>query len=175
MKNIEQEATYTVQQVAEMLKTNPETVRRWIRSKKLNASQVSRKDGNVISEDELQKFLKTSPKYIGVLAQSISTISPLLGVATFAGTLAAGAIVGYKSAKDKEYSISSKDLKKYLENNISNLENAIIAKEKEIEKAKSEIEEYSFQIKQQRAVLSNDVLIQETINLLKNTMTKGDK
>ncbi len=46
---------------------------------------------------------------------------------------------------------------------------------KKIKKAKSEIEEYSFQIKQQRAVLSNDILIQETINLLKDTMTKGDK
>ena len=42
--------TYSVKQIAEMLGTNPETVRRWIRGDKMKAVQVSRKGGNVITE-----------------------------------------------------------------------------------------------------------------------------
>ena len=55
--------TYTVRQISEMLNTNPETVRRWIRDKKLNAEQSFRKDGNIITEEALQRFLKSTPKY----------------------------------------------------------------------------------------------------------------
>ena len=40
--------TYNVQQISEALDVNPETVRRWIRSRKLKASQESKKEGNVI-------------------------------------------------------------------------------------------------------------------------------
>ena len=35
--------TYSVKEIADMLNTNPETVRRWIRSGKLEAIQESRK------------------------------------------------------------------------------------------------------------------------------------
>ena len=42
-------ASYTVKQIADMLNTNEETVRRWIRSGKLDATWVSKKSGNVIS------------------------------------------------------------------------------------------------------------------------------
>lgn len=34
---------YNVKQISEMLDTNPETVRRWIRSGKLEAEQTSKK------------------------------------------------------------------------------------------------------------------------------------
>lgn len=43
--------TYSIKQITDLLGTNPETVRRWIRSGKLNTVQESRKDGNAISED----------------------------------------------------------------------------------------------------------------------------
>ncbi|WP_405593842.1 helix-turn-helix domain-containing protein [Sellimonas catena] len=49
--------TYSVKDIADMLQTNPETVRRWIRAGKLKADQTSRKDGNVVREDELYKYL----------------------------------------------------------------------------------------------------------------------
>lgn len=74
--------TYTVKQIAEMLDTNPETVRRWIRDKKLNAVQSSRKDGNIITEEELQHFLKKSPKYalrIGAGA-AVGMLAPGIGI-----------------------------------------------------------------------------------------------
>ena len=42
--------TYNVKQIAEMLNTQPETVRRWIRSGKLYAEKASRKDDHVVTE-----------------------------------------------------------------------------------------------------------------------------
>lgn len=57
--------TYNVKEIAEMLKTNPETVRRWIRLGKLESVQLSRKSGNVVTEQSLHKFLKSTPKYTG--------------------------------------------------------------------------------------------------------------
>ena len=58
--------TYSVKEIADMLNTNPETVRRWIRSGKLEAIQESRKGGNVVTKSMLDAFLKTSPKYAGI-------------------------------------------------------------------------------------------------------------
>jgi len=55
---------YTVKEIAELLKVNPETVRRWIRTNKLKSEQPSRKEGNVIFEKELDIFLKNNPKYL---------------------------------------------------------------------------------------------------------------
>ena len=62
--------TYTVKEIAELLGTNPETVRRWIRDGKLQAVSNSKKKGEnkVILEGALNAFLKTSPKYAATLA-----------------------------------------------------------------------------------------------------------
>lgn len=57
--------TYSVKEIADMLNTNPETVRRWIRSGKLEAIQESRKGGNVVTKSMLDAFLKTY-KYAGI-------------------------------------------------------------------------------------------------------------
>lgn len=82
---------YSVKEIADLLGTNPETVRRWIRDKKLTASQGSRKEGNTVSEAELQKFLKTNAKYGGIAASSIA-MSPIVGLGGAA--IALGGIVG---------------------------------------------------------------------------------
>lgn len=55
--------SYTVKQISNLLNVDPETVRRWIRRGDLNATQRSKKDGNVISEDQLNEFLISRPKY----------------------------------------------------------------------------------------------------------------
>ncbi|MBR1435985.1 MAG: helix-turn-helix domain-containing protein, partial [Bacteroidales bacterium] len=47
--------TFSVKQIAEMLGTNPETVRRWIRENKMSAIQTSRKNGNIVTESELER------------------------------------------------------------------------------------------------------------------------
>ena len=49
---------FNVKQISDMLETNPETVRRWIRDGKLVAEQSSRKSGTVVSEESLLLFLK---------------------------------------------------------------------------------------------------------------------
>lgn len=54
-------ANYSVKQIAEMLDTNPETVRRWIRAGRLESSQASKKEGNVVSEEALKTFLERTP------------------------------------------------------------------------------------------------------------------
>ena len=75
--------TYNVKEIADMLNTNPETVRRWIRSGKLEAIQESRKRGNVVTKSMLDAFLKTSPKYTGI-ATGLFTSSVRLTTATAA-------------------------------------------------------------------------------------------
>ena len=52
---------YNVREIAEMLNTNPETVRRWIRSGKLEAVRESRKEGNIVTK-EMLKIATSSPK-----------------------------------------------------------------------------------------------------------------
>lgn len=118
---------YSVSQVANMLNTNPETIRRWIRDKKLNAKEnlVARKKGHLISEEDLKKFLSENPKYrdkkdiqqlaklggvMGAVSGGVvaSTSLALLGgglatmaapLAITAGTLATGAFLGYSALK----------------------------------------------------------------------------
>ena len=63
--------TYTVKEVAKMMNTSEETVRRWIRSGKLKASMDSRKEGSVITEAMLKEFVKTTPKYATAFAAPV--------------------------------------------------------------------------------------------------------
>ena len=52
--------TYSVKEIADMLNTNPETVRRWIRSGKLEAIQESRKGGNVVTKSMFARYYHDS-------------------------------------------------------------------------------------------------------------------
>ena len=54
--------TYTVKEVAKMMNTSEETVRRWIRSGKLKANMDSRKKGSVITDAMLREFTRNTPK-----------------------------------------------------------------------------------------------------------------
>ena len=54
---------YTVKEVAKMMNTSEETVRRWIRSGKLKANMDSRKKGSVITDAMLREFTRNTPKY----------------------------------------------------------------------------------------------------------------
>ena len=81
--------TYSVKQIADILNTKPETVRRWIRSGKLKAKQSSTKDGNVITEGDLNNFLKSSPKYAGFVAGAIGSIADPIAAIPFTGGIVA--------------------------------------------------------------------------------------
>ncbi|MCI6857839.1 MAG: helix-turn-helix domain-containing protein, partial [Eubacterium sp.] len=60
--------SYNVKEVAKMLNTSEETVRRWIRAGKLQATMKSRKEGRIITEAMLKEFVKATPKYAAALA-----------------------------------------------------------------------------------------------------------
>ena len=60
--------TYTVKEVAKMMNTSEETVRRWIRSGKLKANMDSRKKGSVITDAMLREFTRNTPKYAAALS-----------------------------------------------------------------------------------------------------------
>lgn len=169
--------TYTVQQIADMLGTSPETVRRWVRKKKFGqVQQTSRKDGNVISEEQLMRFLESAPKYVGRLAGGLATLSPFLGVATIAGTVAAGAIIGYNSANNKDPIITSSGLQQYLNKNIKDMMKLVETKELLILNTNKEIEELKFKIKQYESILDNEQILNETAKQLTETISKkGDK
>lgn len=76
---------YTVKDIAEMLDTSTETVRRWIRSGKLPAEQESRKEGNLVTKEKMEEFLKNNPKYEKKMAAlsgavAVGMLNPALGV-----------------------------------------------------------------------------------------------
>ena len=64
--------SYTVKQVSDLLKTNEETVRRWIRSGKLTTTFTSKKGGHIITGEALNLFVKETPKYAPILAASLA-------------------------------------------------------------------------------------------------------
>ena len=66
--------TYTVKEVAKMMNTSEETVRRWIRSGKLKANMDSRKKGSVITDAMLREFTRNTPKYAAALENPIGGI-----------------------------------------------------------------------------------------------------
>ena len=89
--------TYNVAEVAKMLSVDPETVRRWIRTKKLIAqTPSSRREGNIITEEALRNFLEDNhhAKY----AKSAAKALALSSAVPIGGALAATAIEGAVAA-----------------------------------------------------------------------------
>lgn len=146
--------TYSVLQISEMLKTNPETVRRWIREGKLEATKKSKKTGNVITEGALKDFLKNSPKYKGIVAGTIvgtgilgGLIAPGVTLAA-AGTMYIADLLGEASKKNKASVLYDKDtftelVKKKINTNkeaIDNKQDTIRQLQKEIRELKKNTE-----------------------------------
>lgn len=156
---------YSVKQLAEMLSTNPETVRRWIRDGKLQAIQISRKDGNQVSEDALKKFLETSPKYLSKIGAA-TVVSPALGIATLAGGLVATALISYYSTqKQTAIRIKADDFKVFLAANQEKVKETISRKEALIRQTENEIVELQRQFEQYQYLLEHDDLVEKTIQL----------
>ncbi len=159
--------TYSVKQIAEMLGTNPETVRRWIRDKKLNAVQVSRKDGNIVTEAELERFVKATPKYFSKLTTGLglAAASPVLGIGAIAGGIVASALLGYFEGKSSvDVRVRPDDFKDYLQKNINKLKETVLQKQALIHQTEAEINEISKQIKQYTYLLENEDLLIGTLD-----------
>ena len=107
--------TYTVKEVAKMMNTSEETVRRWIRSGKLKANMNSRKKGSVITDAMLREFTKNTPKYAAALT------TPIGGIVA-ASTLLLGTLVAKNVEKGeaiKNSTIDSEEIKKILKENLA--------------------------------------------------------
>lgn len=141
--------TYSVKQIAELLDTNPETVRRWIRNGKLQAIQESRKDGNSVSEDELEKFLKKAPKYAAIAGRSLIAVAPVVGIPIALGGLLGELVSDYmeNDAKIKNARVSPAEIVKHLKKNISSHTETIKRKRYAISQLETEIAAEEQQIK----------------------------
>lgn len=144
--------TYSVKEVAELLNTNPETVRRWIRNGKLKSNIDSRKGGNVISQQMLDNFLKNSPKYAGIAAASL--LIPPIGMMT--ATVLGSAIVNQqmKGNKATNATINSSDVIKILKSDIQSREDSIQRKQDTIDHLLLEIQEETQRIEEAKQLLS---------------------
>ena len=142
--------TYTVKEIADMLKTNPETVRRWIRLGKLEADQSSRKGGNVVSEQSLNKFLKTTPKYAGIAASTIGLLGIPGLIATLLGTMVAHKSITEERLKNAQISVS--EMLKFIDTSIKSSEKTILAKKEEISKLDLEIKAEENHVQELRAL-----------------------
>ena len=157
--------TYNVKQIAEMLHTNPETVRRWIRDKKMGAVQVSKKTGNIVTETDLLKFIKSTPKYLPHISAGVASISPVVGIAALAGGIVTGVLLSYiEETKKTNVEISADDLKTFIKNNIRKLEKAISQKQTLIQETEKEIGELSQQIKSYQNLLDHEELLLRSID-----------
>ena len=142
--------TYSVKDIADMLGTNQETVRRWIRAGKLKAGQNSRKDGNMVREDDLYKYLRSSSKYAGIAA-GLAAANPFLALTTVVGASILGIVItaltsnGAKS--EDEVRILSDDVKQTLLRSIAESRDAIERKQAAIAELREEIDKEERQIK----------------------------
>lgn len=134
---------YTVKQIAEMLETNPETVRRWIRSGKLKAVQNSKKAGNLISSESLQDFLKSTPKYAEMAAiaamQGIATVT-VSALFSAAISVLMGGLVKSAFHKDSRR-VTAEDIKSYLQKEITTSRQVLQRKTEMIEQLQKEVAE----------------------------------
>lgn len=90
--------TYSVKEIADLLGTSQETVRRWIRDGKLQAVDNTKKKGEnkVILESALAAFLETAPRYAVNIAVSLPWGA---GVMAVAGVTSA--LLAVKKAEDQ--------------------------------------------------------------------------
>ena len=132
--------SYNVKEIAELLQTNPETVRRWIRKGKLEATRgSSRKEGSSVSSAALQKFLEDSPKYAASAAAFISSPAAMVsvGVLTAIGGIAA-AKMGTDNAIENA-SVDTVQICAYINKETDSLKESI-ARKKTISQLTQEIE-----------------------------------
>lgn len=156
---------YNVKEIAEMLNTNPETVRRWIRTKKLDASIESKKSGHLVCEASLREFLKSSPKYAAIAKTSLGGAA-LVG-AVMLPTAMIGGMISHKlidAEQLKQARISTEDVISFLRNEIQKYTEAINAKEDTIRQLNKQIEEDQLTINEFKELI--DKLSVETEDIL---------
>jgi len=148
--------TYSVKEIVDLLGTNPETVRRWIRNGKLHAVQESRKDGNTVTDAELNKFLKKTPKYVSIAAKSLAAMAPAVSIPLALGGLIGTMVVDHIDIEEKlkHARIRPEDIARYLKESIIQHEDAIRRKRDAITQLEQEIEAEEQKIRALQATIN---------------------
>lgn len=155
-KEVDPMKSYSVKEISDLLNTNPETVRRWIRDGKMKAEQVTRKDGNHVTEYDLKAFLKSSPKYARIAASASALIPMAVGVPITIGVLISGVLLElYGSKKTSEIRIQPEEFHKQILKSIAELEESIKRKTASIEQIKSEIKDERKKVADLQVLLEN--------------------
>ena len=154
---------YNVKQISEMLDTNPETVRRWIRSGKLEAEQTSKKGGNVVSEEALRKFLQSTPKYAGLLAGAAIAATPVMGLPM--GAIIGGIAGGFYQRKN--HTVTPEYIKEHIASEIKKSEKLIKQKEVAIAQMQLELDNEKKNIQELTYLLQNGDFDQMAIDINK--------
>lgn len=158
---------YTVREIADILRTNPETVRRWIRDGKLEADQSSRKNGNVVTEQSFNKFLQESPKYKGIAAGTLGIMGLpiMMANAPIIATTLLGAKILNKATSEQaqnntvfeNYKLPISEIIKAIDSAIENSYNNISYLQMEKDKLEFEIDAEKEQIDKLKS-LRHDLL-----------------
>lgn len=158
---------FTVKQIAEMLNTNPETVRRWIRSGKLESTLSSKKEGNVVSSEALEKFAKKMPKYSTLLSVA-AMAGPILGpIAPFSigmGVLAASKF--HKTSEKEDEKINIEKIRLILQKDINKSKKKIQSNTKLIKLLEKEIQEEQEKVDQLTYLLEHENLEDITTEII---------
>lgn len=141
---------YNVKEISEILKTNPETVRRWIRKGKLVAKIDSKKEGSFILESDFKKFLNANPKYAGIAYASLA-LTPLgipLIVAKIVGETYLNSIKNNQSMDTEKLLLDrlKKEQKRIMES-IEKNERKLIKLEEQIKEEKNQLKDITKEIK----------------------------
>ena len=137
---------FTVNELALVFQTSPETIRKWIKNGKLDAIKGnSKKEGMRITPKALQIFLSHSPKYTKI-AYTTALVSSITGIISLPGSI----IVS-------DY---SKELIKLLKKEITEEEEYINNTEKKIKDLQNNIQtatKHIHEIKEQIKTLKNSI------------------
>lgn len=159
---------YNVKQISEMLDTNPETVRRWIRSGKLEAEQTSKKGGNVVSEEALKKFLQSTPKYASLLAGAAIAATPVMGLPMAMGAIIGGIAGGFYQRKN--HTVTPEYIKEHIASEIKKSKKLIKQKEVAIAQMQLELDNEKKNIQELTYLLQNGDFDQMALDI--NTKEK---
>ncbi len=139
----------SVRTVAQLLQTNEETVRRWIREGKLQAEISSKKKGYTISADQLAEFLKTAATCSAVgyvvptlLGKVFSPFNTITGAGITVAATALTSIWQKDKKQSEEVNINNESLSDFLEQQVRKTLEKISSIESQMMAVKAKVEAY---------------------------------
>lgn len=144
---------YTVKELADLLQIEQTTVRRWIKSGKLKSEKSPEKNLSIITEKELNNFLKESPKYTSIITAALIGGSVVSPIGAIAASISSGVAIALIQQFISNNLNISKDLKEFTKNSIKKKKEECIKKEEIMKKSKIEYEQAVTELKKLESLL----------------------